>query len=175
MYIAFLVSVIVALLRSLYIDFNFLGFSYGIYYLPYFLFGMITQIKIDKIDNNKVFFYSIVLMSSIGFVIKMTSIVWLDNLLSILFPCTFIAILLPIAKLIYPFVKKNKLIGFLLNQSFSIYLFHVMIIYFIYSTFGSILPTTLMIFVAFFSSILVSVFISFILRKLNLQVILGEK
>lgn len=172
--IFFPISVLTALFSSLFVDFNFMCISNGIHYLPYFLFGMIIQIY--KCENNrKILFCNVLFMILIGCIIRFTSINWLDNILSILLPCTIITILLPISKQVFPFVKNNKLLITILNNSFAIYLFHVMIIFLLYSTIGKNIPTLLMIPLAFILSICGSILIAYILRKLHLQIILGEK
>ena len=173
-YILFVLSVLVALCYSLFIDFNFMCISNGIHYLPYFLFGMLIERNKDKVDC-KMFVVSLVFIGLIGGVIKVTSIGWLDNVMAILFPCTFIGILLPIAKKTLPWVKNSKLILMILNQSFAIYLFHVMIIYIVFTFKVNSLPAAIMVPLAFLVSIVGSILIAYILRKLHLQGIIGEK
>lgn len=173
-YISFVLSVLVALCYSLFINFNFMCISNGIHYLPYFLFGMLVERNKDKV-NCKMLVVSLAFMVLIGGIIKATSIDWLDNVLAILFPCTFIGILLPIAKKTLPLVKNSKFIQMILNQSFAIYLFHVMIIYIVFTFIDNSLPATIMVPLAFLASIFGSILIAYILRKLHLQGIIGEK
>lgn len=173
-YLLFIISVLLAVLYSLFVHYNFMHISNAIHYLPYFVFGMILQAQ-TRYVNKRTATTSTILFAIMGTIIKLTSIAWLDNVLSILLPCTIIAIFLPIAKWALPFVCDNKLLKQLLNQSFAIYLFHVIIIYTLYSWIGNSLPTIIMVPFVFVISIVGSMGLAQILRFLHLQIIIGEK
>ena len=147
--------------------------SNAIHYLPYFLVGMILQ-KHSELLGKNMLLTGICLILIVGSINKITDIGWLDNLMGILLPIAFILSLFPLAKITLPKVQNNKIMQIILHQSYAIYLFHVMIIYAMYSILPIVLPTIIMVPLVFVCSIIGSMLTVYVLRKLHLQIIIGE-
>lgn len=74
-----------------------------------------------------------------------------------------------------PKLQQYSVLSFILQNSFAIYLFHVMVIYAMYVFVGPNLATAIMIPLTFVVAILVSIFIAYLLRFFHLSIIIGEK
>lgn len=172
-FLSLIVSILFALFYSLFIDFDFMCLSNAIHYLPYFLVGMILQ-KHSELVGRKMLLTGLGVMFIVGSINKIADIGWLDNLMGILLPITFILLLFPLAKITLPIVQNNKTMQMILHQSYAIYLFHVMIIYAMYSLSPIALPAVVMVSLVFVCSIIGSMLTAYILRKCHLQIIIGE-
>ena len=172
-FLSLIVSILFALCYSLFIDFNFMCLSNAIHYLPYFLVGMILQ-KHSELVGRKMLLTGIVFVFIVGSINKITDIAWLDNLMGLLLPIAFILSLFPLAKITLPKVQNNKIMQMILHHSYAIYLFHVMIIYAMYSIDAIALPTIIMVPLVFVCSIAGSTLTAYALRRLHLQIIIGE-
>lgn len=172
-FLSLITSILFALFYSLFINFNFMCLSNAIHYLPYFLVGMILQ-KYSDLVGKKMLLTGISLILIVGSINKITDLGWLDNLMGILLPIAFILSLFPLAKITLPKVQNNKIMQIILHQSYAIYLFHVMIIYAMYSILPIVLPTIIMVPLVFVCSIIGSMLTVYVLRRLHLQIIIGE-
>ncbi len=71
-------------------------------------------------------------------------------------------------------IRGNKIFKFLDKQSFAIYLFHSPVMYIIYNNFANLNPV-LLVTLNIGTSVLVSLSIAIILRRMNLSFLLGEE
>lgn len=168
-----LLSVIIAVVCSLFLSFKLFFIWDAIQYLPYFTFGMLLN-KYKYIDNKKMLFTGIGASVILGVIIKATDINWLDNICRILLPCSIVMSLMAVTRMITPF-KENPLFSWILKQSFSIYLFHIIAIFTFYRLLGGFVPTVIMVPLTFLVAIFFSYCVAWICRKCGIQFIIGEK
>ena len=169
----FILSVVLAVVCSLFFSFSFLFLSNAIQYLPYFALGMMLN-KYRAISNKSILIVGIVFFTVVAIITKATDIALLDNFCRVLLPCGIVASLVAVARMVI-LPKDNCILSFILNQSFPIYLFHVMVIYAMYKLVGLNVPTLIMVPSTFVVAISMSIFIAWLCRKLHFQFILGEK
>lgn len=172
---SFIGSVCLTVLCSiLRIDFHYLCFSNSLQYLPYFILGM-WLFNIRKKINFIFSLLSLFCLCVFAIGQKLTHILIFDNLFRILLPCSIVSVLFGEAYLIMPKLQQYSVLSFILQNSFAIYLFHVMVIYAMYVFVGPNLATAIMIPLTFVVAILVSIFIAYLLRFFHLSIIIGEK
>lgn len=166
---------ILCLLNVLYIVLNSMKISIisnlALYAL-FFNLGMIFDLYYERIKmifkkNKYIYLAFILLIIAYIFLIQYCSIGILNNIVGLLISL-FLIMIVPL--------KMNKMLNFLSNYSMGIYLFHPMIIYIMFYYFGryNISPYVLSIFV-FVVTILISILLTFIVKKAKINFILGEK
>ena len=73
-------------------------------------------------------------------------------------------------------ISRYRLYQLISENSFGIYLYHVFVVYFLFFLFKDVnIPAYLMSFLSFMSSLLISIFLTQLTRKMGLGVIIGER
>ena len=125
--IMFILSVLIAVICSLFLKFNFFALWNAIQYLPYFILGILIN-NYKTIRNSLMLFVGVFIFFTTAIILWFSDISLLDNVCRLLMPCGIIMALIAIARMIVP-IKANNFLSWLLKQSFAVYLFHIMIIY----------------------------------------------
>lgn len=165
-------SIVVATVYSAFLQFDWLCVNMAIRYYPYFIFGTILAHH----SNDRVILYGL-----IGSIVAVIGIYLFNNkeidiLLSIIFPLFIVAFIVQITRRIVDpkFLIKNRVFKLLLNDSYPIYLFHVMVIY-IANTVLPIpwlwikIPTIIVV------SIILPIIMSSIIKRLHGHLLIGER
>ena len=175
LYIMYIASVSLAVLcSSLAINLNIFCIGNSIQYLPYFIMGIIFYQQRELLQI-KLFPASLIILCSFAFIQYASDILWIDNICRILLPCAILICIYILVKPIYPIFNKLPGINYLLKQSYSIYLFHVPIIYLLYIYISHLIPYYAMIPLTFFVAIIGSAAIATIFRKIHFQIFIGER
>lgn len=153
---------------------NFMCISQALHYWPYFMLGILIESNI-KIKSLKIgAILSIIGIMIVGGVDWTVDSLWVDIILHILLPC-FIIVLFNIAgKWTMNHIRASKWFTAFLDYSFSIYLFHVSVI-FIMHYYLRTMSAYILIPLMFVAGILGPIGIAIIIRKLRLQFMIGEK
>lgn len=169
-----IISILISLLSAYYhLEIKIFSLGMAIYYLPYFFLG-----KLLILINTTNFKYGLITCASnillSGIIIKSTDIWWLDFVISLFMDGNIVVF-------IYLYVKKVFSTSFfeiypikiIIKNSFAIYLFHIPIIY-ILIYYCSNIPIYLLLPFIFFASIIGSIIIANIIRKIKLKYLIGE-
>lgn len=167
-----ILSIIASLINSYYNNISIFCIPMAIYYLPYFFLG---ELLIEKNVNNtkklKISFLSIIIS---GCIIKLNNIIWIDTLFSIIINGSIITFIYSIASFFFrEEFFANPIMSLLYKNSFSIYLFHVPIIYILIYFFQDF-PIFILLPIVGIISLTGSVIIANILRKIRLNKFIGE-
>lgn len=172
--IMFILSVLIAVICSLFLKFDFFALWNAIQYLPYFILGMLIN-NYKTIRNSLMLFVGVFIFFTTAIILWFSDISLLDNICRILLPCSIVVMLVSVFRWLSRMINIRSVIWIsILKYSFAIYLFHVMIIYVMYNCICMYLPVYVMIPVTFISAMIISSCLAYIIRKLNLQFIIGE-
>ena len=163
-------AILLSILFSLFGHCDLWCLNMAIYYYPFFLIGAI----ISKINKTNILYIGIIGALIMGCTIKSTHVYIVDIMASILLQsCLVITLIQTIRILHHILFKENELVKFLLKYSFSIYLFHVIVIYAVHAYFD--LSYYYVIPIMILSGIVISVLISYFIKQLNGHILIGEK
>lgn len=170
----FLISVFLEMIFVKIFVFNYLYIKHGVCALKSFVFGM--ALVRYKVKNNTIALLggmSCLMLLILGInIIESTKNA---KICELLLPYSIVFMLFIVARLLKNSLIDNYFLAFILRNVFPIYLFHVECIYLMYNYWGKSVPAIIMIPFAVFSSISVSVFLAYLIRKLKLQCLIGEK
>lgn len=155
-------------------DFDFFRLTQAVHYMSYFIFGMWIA-KNDCLVGKKMAVYAVIALAASGGLMVLNPVQVLDVGLLKLLSSAGIAFIMPIGKWVFSKLKKIYGLPYFLSNSYPIYLFHVIFIFFVCSLSGDILPSIFLIPLSFVISIWASIFVAKCFRKVHLQVLIGEK
>lgn len=173
-WILFFFALALSYVKSFGLGFDFMCFTMALHYWPYFILGTLIE-NYDKTHRP----LTIPAICVIGVIIcgggkYLLDIFWIDAALHILCPC-FIIILFDMgARWLIKYIKENKWLTILLDNSFAIYLFHVSVIFLIHH-YSNYISAYILILLMLLCGVLIPIGIANLLRLLRLQFIIGEK
>ena len=174
-YVTYILSILLSMVWTTILPgFDFFRITQAIHYMLYFIFGMWIA-KNDCLVGMKMALFAAFALVISGGLMMANPVQVIDVGLLKLLSSAGIAFIMPIGKWIFSKLKKIYVLPYFLSNSYPIYLFHVMFIYIICFMLGDKLPSLLLIPLAFAISILASIFVANCFRKINLQVLIGEK
>ena len=170
--ILFIAATVIACLFSMYVHAEVYAINMAVRYYPYFLVGILA-IRMPANAKNISACVLGVLVCGAG--IYLSDIVAVDVLLNIIVPCFIVLLIYQLADMISNIANmmENAFCRMIANYSYSIYLFHVPVIYIL----DELIDTgNLALDAAIFipGSIAVSIGLTFIIRKLKGHVLIGE-
>lgn len=165
-------SIIVSTIYSYCLDFDLFSVNMAVRYYPYFIVGAILC---KKKYSPQVLMQYVLSAGLIAVILKLNHYVFIDILLSTIWPIPIIAFFIVTAIFI---IKKHKFKGFglraILEYCFPIYLFHVPIIYVFDKVVPFVnLPVTILLTIII--SVIISIIIAIIIRLLHGKYLIGEK
>ena len=143
-------------------------------FLPYFLLGILL-VRYRSIADCKLLCLSFV-MILIGYVFsKAIPNYAISQTIRIIYRGGIVTALVSLARMIMPRLRvANTLWGFVLKQSFGIYLFHMTFLYAMRRVLGESLHWSVMISISFVAAVVGSMMVTCLLRKVGLKKVVGE-
>lgn len=150
-------------------------FTMALHYWPYFILGIMIE-DYDKIQIKQP---TITLIGFLGAILcgggkYLLDVFWMDAALHILCPCFIIIVFDVMARRLIKYIKASKWLTIFLDNSFAIYLFHVELIFIMHHYLRDV-SAYILIPLMLVTSIILSICIAIVIRKLKLQFIIGEK
>lgn len=171
-YVSLLIgSIIVSTFYSYYFDGNLFSINMAVRYYPYFIIGaLIAQRK----TLRSLFMY-VLSAILIALIIKINHYMQIDILLSIILPIPIIAFFIAVARFVMNKYKFDKVwFKVILEYSFSIYLFHIPVIY-IFDKVVPFIDLPISIIITIIVAIFISILIAAIIRLFHGKFLIGEK
>ena len=142
---------------------------------PCFILGMIMVRDLNNISLRKILLISAIGSATCALLIVKSTNFYIDATCSLILPYFICSALIVVARQLSLSNSWQNIIRAIAGYSFGIYLFHMMIIYLVRHWLGSYLNMWMLMAVMFIVSIIVSVGVTALLRKLNLGFVIGEK
>lgn len=171
-YVSLLIgSIIVSTFYSYYFDGNLFSINMAVRYYPYFIIGaLIAQRK----TLRSLFMY-VLSAILIALIIKINHYMQIDILLSIILPIPIIAFFIAVARFVMNKYKFDKVwFKVILEYSFSIYLFHIPVIY-IFDKVVPFIDLPISIIITIIVAIFISILIAAIIKLFHGKFLIGEK
>lgn len=170
----FCLALLFSYLKSFGVGLNFYCLQQALHYWPYFILGIMFESNIDLKQSFATMVISIVGIIGCMWGQSALNVFFLDAALHIVGPCFFIVLFYVIATWLIKYFRENKYLTILLDYSFPIYLFHVPVIFLIHHLFRTVSAWAL-IPIMFILAIMIPIGIAIVLRRLNLQFLIGER
>lgn len=165
-------AIIASLFNSYYNNISIFCIPMAIYYLPYFFLGESLANRSVNETKKTIFSFFVIIIS--GCIIKLNNISWIDILFSIILNGGIITFIYSSTRLF--FKEKffhNHFMTSLCKNGFAIYLFHVPIIYILIYFFQN-LPIVILLPTVGATSLIGSIIVANILRRIKLYKFIGE-
>lgn len=170
-YVSLLIgSIIVSTFYSYYLDCSLFSINMAVRYYPYFIIGaLIVQRKTSQ------YFLCVLSAMLIALIIKINHYPQINILLSIILPIPIIVLFIAVARLVMNKYKFDKAwFKVILEYSFSIYLFHIPIIY-IFDKVVPFVTLPISIIITIIVAIFMSIPIAAIIKLFHGKFLIGEK
>lgn len=172
--ILFISSILTAVLFAHYVHFDLFCIHMAIRYYPYFILGtMMPETTRKRVKNIiPILIVSVVVIATI---IKLNHNIIVDTTMSVILPMPIIFICVELSNKLLKYVRlPNKLIDILLEYSFPVYLFHVMVIY-VWEYYMPFVNIPISILCTTVVSISISFLIAKLIKSIHGQRFIGEK
>ncbi|MCD7923288.1 MAG: acyltransferase [Bacteroides sp.] len=165
------IAMILSVGCSYWVGADWFSFRMALHYLPFFFLG---EWLVVKGENSMKMWKPVALVLLSGCILKLMDIRWMDSLFSLWMNVGIVVVLcLFIRKVSAKSFFSHSFKILILRNSFGVYLFHVPIIYIMVSYFQNY-PIYVLLPLVGVTSIMGSIFLTMILRKMKLQCLIGE-
>lgn len=176
-WIQFCIAIVLSMGVALHYPGHFFAFSEAIHYWPFFLVGVITEnlFETKMLKNDiEIVVVSLIFVSICGVGIYVNKIIWIDIFLNYMMQCGISILLIAATGIWVKLVQLPKWLITIIDYSFGIYLFHVSVIFLMHHFLRDWNPGLLLP-VMFVAGVILPIGITWVIRKINLHFLIGEK